>query len=187
MLRKTIRASCQLAVAPELLDPTQEGFRPPTDWRAFFDDTWNRYDGWHLQRYQIPEGPAWSALTEAAPRVINLYRQDTLRQYASWKIAMTAGHWHTRGSEDIPPIPFDSAEYWQLVNDWQHKRRYCDHVIDAAQLPRLDVLYEHFIFDWDETWQRIALFLGIPLAVVKPEMSKLPEVPLKKVFTGWPE
>jgi hypothetical protein len=187
MLRKTIRKSGGLAVAPELLDPTQEGFRRPVFWRAFFDDVWNRYDGWHLQRYQIPEGEAWQTLTEAGPRVINLYRQDTLAQYASWKIAMKVGRWHSRPeSDNIPSIPFDREEYNRLSNGWRQKREYCDRIIDGAGLPRLDVVYENFVFDWVNTWAAIAAFLGLSVGEVQPELPKLPEIEYWKVFSGWP-
>lgn len=187
MLRKTIRKAGKLAVAPELLDPTQEGFRRPHNWHAFFADVWSRYDGWHLQRYQIPAGEAWHVLTESAPRVINLWREDTLAQYASWKVATKVGRWHARpASDDIPAIPFDREEYDRSVVEWLEKREYCDRVIADASLSRLDVRYEDIVADWPQVWGRVTEFLLLPPSDAVPEMPQLPEIKYWTVFPGWP-
>ncbi len=81
---------------------------------SFFVRRPNKLSGAKIMTFHLDELPlTWTDMLQllGQPKVIMLYRQSTLDQFTSFKLAERDDIWHVRRPKTIPPIWLDPDEY----------------------------------------------------------------------------
>lgn len=130
-------------------------------------------------------GDAWEVLRDwPGLRVIHLYRQDQLAQYASYRIALEIGCFTP--SPDDPAlnpenrprlrIDPDELEHWiterRLLNTKRRRQ------LDGK--PWFELSYETLVSDWDRQMTRIQRFIGVDVHSLAQAKQKQEQRPLSE-------
>jgi len=141
----------------KLADHWAEGREP--EWESWLEEQWSEASVWHLQRYQISRrSSGWDFVLKANPKVISLFRENTLLQYLSWKYACHTQQFHRRQKLDIS-LPFDNSDYIYWASAWRDKKTWVRNKL--RPLNCIEVSYEDLQYNWDATLARIQSFLGL--------------------------
>lgn len=179
-LRSALANHPGLSVAGELLNPRQPNFRQPTDYRSWAICAFSLYDGFHLQRYQIPMNVSdWTDLLFDDLHVISLRRDDTLAQYKSWKLAMASDQWLERDGE-LPSIEWDQSDYELVRDGWVAGRAFTDALLSQTRV--FDLEYEQLNRDFQKVIASVLDFLGCERMNLFPDFTKPARVDYRKVF-----
>lgn len=143
------------------------------------------YNGFHLQRYQLPLNKyTWTkVLTLPGAKVINLKRQNILAQYKSWMVAEYTKEWMGR-ADTIPPIVWDEDDFQRRKQHWVESREFIDKILRNRenQIDFIDINYESLERNFTDTTERIQYFLDFPVMELKEAYPKPKKVDYSKVF-----
>jgi len=129
---------------------------------SFFVKRPGRLAGAKLMTYQLDEMPI--TLGEIVdvlgqPRVIVLYRQRILEQYASLKLAERDNMWHVNKPVDSRPIWIDPKSLLAFAQ--RERRMWRDNAPTLAQVPAHYLSYEQLTSDGARAMRGVFDFLGL--------------------------
>ncbi len=117
------------------------------------------------------------------PKIILLYREQTLEQYASLKLAEQSGVWHARKPADSPPIWLDPDDFVAFAERERRMWRENLAALDSSDV-RL-VTYEQLHRQPRIAMQSVFKFLDLKRCPVESFVAKLHDRPLAEKVANY--
>jgi LPS sulfotransferase NodH len=143
----------------------------------------------------VPSEPRWADAWESLRaledlRVIYLWRQDRLAQYASLLVAQKTGVYHPYASdadvlrpENRPTVTIDPGALQAWVR--QRDELFATRRQQLSGKHALEVQYEQLVNDWDKTMLGIQHFLRVDTVPLSPAKQKQETRPLRDVVANY--
>lgn len=110
------------------------------------------------------------------PKIVVLYRENTLEQYVSLKLAEGTGVWHAKRTTSFVPIRLDPDDYLAFAE--RERRMWRDNfdVLDRSEIHTL--AYERLCARPDASMRGVFEYLGVRPVAVRSRLVKIDPRPL---------
>lgn len=142
-------------------------------------------NGWIKRFKHIQVEKFWGEMQDHHEKVICLHRENVLRQFLSRKVGIVLKSYKVDKprKEQPGPVQIDVEELERFAQDLEQLQDSIDY-----QFPgRLTVTYEQLADQWQETFRRVQVYLGLPVSAIGPVTVRQETRPLQEAIQNYSE